>query len=127
MHTHPCQITTLTPVAQAIQFEQDKRAPSLEDILIDVCQAMEEPVELVVGKSRKTEHVVCRKIFFKVAKLKSGSSLQKMADVAGRTDHSTVISALKKVQDLEDTKDLQWLSDWTRYVENSKLFNRNEF
>ena len=78
---------------------------SLEGILETVCRATGTDRAEVCSKSRKTETVAARQLFCFFAKKHTKHTFGQIGKMLGSYDHSTVIHAIKKVNDMIYTKD----------------------
>ncbi len=61
------------------------------------------PVETLKSKTRKRQIVIARQLSMYLAKTMTKKSLKAIGDTFGGRDHSTVIHAIKTVQDMMDT------------------------
>lgn len=137
-----CSIDALVPIAlfnkeqkelreKQEQERQDelrsKRILSLDNIFADICTVFEVAVEKCKTRTRFTEYIICRKIFCYVAKKKTGFSYKQIAEFIGGRDHTTAIHHTRKVEGFLKVKDPDFLADWKRFLENSSLFNQNDF
>ena len=54
MTTHPCEIDRIVPRCEKIDYPAEgNKVPTLEDILEDVCSALDQPVDEVKSKDRR--------------------------------------------------------------------------
>lgn len=128
MLTQPCEIDQVLPKAEQVDYSPIvKKVYALDVILVDVCAALDEPVAVVISKSRKREHVACRMIYCHVAKEKTGKTHVLISALIGDRDHTTVTHSLQAVKDFLDVKDPQFMAHWNKYLQNSTLFNQYDF
>lgn len=73
------------------EYKLDK----LDDILTVISETLEIPKELIKGKSRKTDIIIARHIYFNFAKKLTIFSLAKIGEVVNR-NHSTVTQLYDK-------------------------------
>ena len=95
---------------------------SLNEILADVCNAMEQPMKKVVSKDRHREFVTCRQIYCYVARLHTKHSLLDISVVVGYDDHTTIIANNKKITNFLRHKDPIFLEYWDKYTEISEIW-----
>lgn len=95
---------------------------TLEDIFLDVCVTMGQPVEIVRSKDRHREYATCRQIYCYVARTYTKFYLQKVADVAGYRDHSVVIANAKKVGVFLKYNDPVFKQLWEKYTQESAVW-----
>lgn len=103
------------------------RILTLENILIDVCKVFEQDINAVRVIGRKAQNVTCRRLYFYLARTKTAHSLIEIANYVGGFDHTTVIHHAQTVQNYLKVQEPKWMLIWNRYLENSTLFNRNDF
>jgi chromosomal replication initiation ATPase DnaA len=95
---------------------------SLNEILADVCNAMEQPIKKVVSKDRHREIVTCRQIYGYIARLHTKHSLWDISVVVGYDDHTTIISNNKKIRNFIKQKDPIFMESWDKYTEKSEIW-----
>lgn len=96
----------------------------LEDILVEICEIFKGDIEKVKNKSRKTEHVKIRHLFFYVACriLRDKVPLRLIGDFVGGYDHASVIHGREVVQDYIDNKNHWFIDEWIEYEEKSVIW-----
>lgn len=128
MQTTPCTITQVLPVHETVIAGPVRRTVfTLDEILLDICLSFEQPIARVLGKGRKDEVVLCRKLFFYVAKSKTGESLKNLGEYIGGRDHTTSLYHVHDVIGLLKVKDPSFLPKWDKYLEKSQLFTKSDF
>jgi chromosomal replication initiation ATPase DnaA len=128
MRTIPCTISQVLPVHEPVIIHPvTKTVFTLDEILMDICVAFEQPIASVLGKGRKDEVVLCRKLFFYVAKSKTGESLKNLGEYIGGRDHTTSLYHVHDVIDLLKVRDPSFVPKWNKYLEKSQLFTPNDF
>src|SRR5688572_32108770 len=95
---------------------------SLEDILNDVCVTMGQPLKIIKSKDRHREYAICRQIYCYVSRTCTKHPLQKIADVAGYGDHTTVVKNSKKVRGWISHKDSVFMPLWEKYKDESNVW-----
>lgn len=102
----------------------NRRDYTLEEILVDVCEAMDQPIDKVKSRNRHKEYTVCRQIYSYIARIHTKESLSRMSKVVGYGDHTTIISNDKKVKAFIRLNDPSFRDHWDKYTENSKIWKR---
>lgn len=127
MTTHPCEIDRIVPSRYDIPYEPEvKKVVTLEEILNDSFEAMGMPVSLLNYHTQIHEITICKMIYCYVARKKTGYSLTTIGRLIDR-HYSTVINSRKRIEGWLDVEDEQFLSEWNRYLQNSKLFTKYDF
>jgi hypothetical protein len=81
-----------------------------EPVLSFVCDAVNEPIEVIKSASRKKEHVTARKLYSYLCDKYTTLSLKAIGLTIGGRDHTTVIHLLNEVNNAIETDDnLKWL------------------
>lgn len=123
--THPCTITDL--VRHKIPFEAvGRKVFTLEEILHDVCTVQGQKINEVMSVSRRLELVICKRLFYFIARRKTHHSTKYIGRFMN-SDHTTVLHHSQTVTDYLKVKEPKWMIIWEHYLQNSKLFNKNDF
>lgn len=77
---------------------------TLDGILYDISLFFKLPEEVIKSKSRKTEHVMARHVFCKIAKGLFKDISQAKIGAVVNIDHASVIHALKDVDDVREKR-----------------------
>lgn len=112
---------------QYFESRKFKRVFSIEEILLDLSEALSCPVTEIKSKSRKRELVLVRQIYFYVCRKKTKETLKITGQFIGDRDHTTVIHSAQVIEDLIQTNNEQFILYWNKYISNSKLFTENDF
>jgi len=101
--------------------------PQLDDIVFELCNIFNVSFSDVVGYSQKREFVIVRQIFCYVARVQSNGSIchRRIAAVIAR-EHSTCIRNISQVQDWIKRRDNFFSPYWERYLEGTKIYNKEE-
>lgn len=99
----------------------------LDDLLEDVAGVFEVDMEVIKSGDRQELTVLVRQIFYYVARVKKNCQYKLMADKAGRTEHTSSIHLFKKTKAQFEVSDSDFLEMWKHYLDNSKLYNQNDF
>lgn len=114
----------------AIRYKQkrkrtDFKNTTLDDILYDVCQALDVDREKVLGERQLRDLVYARYIFIFIAKkLKPGISLRTLAAFVGYKDHSSSIRAMELMKDGVRDNDPVTLEYWFKYNQNTTIYKK---
>lgn len=100
---------------------------SLDAILTDVCVSLSEKIEDVQSSKRTAALAKCRKVYCFVSRMKTPCTFKRIAAMIGGRDHTTAIHHVNEVKGFLKVKDPEFMMVWDLYLENSKLFNRNDF
>lgn len=109
-------------IEEAHKMGQPSKVYTLNEILVDVCNAMEQPLKKVVGKDRHREIVTCRQIYGYVARLHTKHSLWEISVVVGYDNHTTIIANNKKIRGFIKQKDPIFMESWDKYTERSEIW-----
>lgn len=98
-------------------------------ILLAVCEYYNQPVEKVVGKSKKREYAWCRQVFCYLCVRLTKMTKDQISRFIGRTEHSTTVHSEQTVRDILDTepekiqdlKDIEYLIVYAPTVGGKKL------
>lgn len=99
----------------------------LTSLLIDVADVFNVQLKTVQSGNQQDLTVLVRVIFYYVARIKTEYGFWPIATVAGRKDHAGVIKHLQTVDAYFKHKDQQFLTLWSHYLTNSKLFTHKDF
>lgn len=128
---YKCGIDALVFLSLLDKAEREQRKLrtdiTLENILFDVCMVFREKEERVKGKSRKTEVVICKRLFYYLARQKTQHSLEYIGEFMGGRDHTTALHHSRTVAHYLEVKEPKWIPVWNRYLRDSKLFTKNDF
>jgi chromosomal replication initiation ATPase DnaA len=103
------------------------RESILTGLLVDVVDVFNVPLPVMQSGDQQELTVLCRSIFYHVARMKTDYGLFPMAKVAGRKDHASVINLLNKVNAFFKESNSEFLTLWSHYLTNSKLFTSKDF
>ena len=99
----------------------------LTSLLIDVTSAFNVPLSTIQSGDRQELTVLCRTIFYQIARIKTDYGLLHLAKTAGRRNHTSVFHRLRIANGLLKDKDAELLTLWNHYLSNSKLFTKKDF
>lgn len=94
----------VTAVKRQRALESDDKGIA-ENIILDVCEALDLDFLKVASKSRLTENVMARCLSMYLIKQKTRLSLKSIGSFYSNRDHSTVIYNLDLFKELIDSKD----------------------
>jgi chromosomal replication initiator protein len=104
-----------------------KQLYTLDEILRDVCNSFNMPIQTVKAQNRKREAVVCRQIYCYVSRLVTPHTFKTIGLHMGGRDHTTAIHANDMVKQFLEVKEPDFLKEWEQYITNSKLFKIEDF
>lgn len=96
--------------------------PSLEEILVDVCNCFEQDISGVVSTSKKEELINCRRIFYYVASVLTSEKCIKISDFLSNQDHATFIHHETKALEWFKIQEPEFMYNWNKYVSFSNLW-----
>jgi hypothetical protein len=97
-------------------------APTLPQLLDDVCNSLELSIENVISSSRKFKFKTARFIFSYIAFYFTNYSLKEIGKSIGNRDHSTVLVARDVAENLILNKDAKFYPFWEKYLLNSQYY-----
>ena len=106
---------------------RSQRIISLENILKDICETLEEPIDKVSSHDRHANYVRCRHLYYYVSDLKTGYTNKQIGALIHGADHTTVIHGKRKVSDQLEVGEESLITYWRYYIHNSKLFIPEDF
>lgn len=128
MRTPNMSLYSIVDIAeQHAQRQRMRNNLTLDEILKDVCNAMDCDIKKVKSKNRKHENVICRQIYCYIAKLKTHHGFREIGEIIGSRDHTTVIHGKDAVIGYLKISDPKFMPDWDKYLDNSKLFTETDF
>ena len=87
-----------------------------DQVIFTICEFYHITLDEIKSKSRKREHVLARQVAMVYLKEKTDYSLKRIGSLFENRDHSTVIHALKSIQDLLDT-DKKFVEQQSQIIE----------
>ncbi len=90
----------LAVLKETIAKVKPNRNISSEQIIKIVSNILEIPIEEIKGSSRQKDVAFARQIAMYVIRLTTNKTLQEIARIFGKKDHSTVLHAIKKIKSL---------------------------
>ena len=87
-----------------------------DQVIFTICEFYHITLDEIKSKSRKREHVLARQVAMVYLKEKTDYSLKRIGSLFENRDHSTVIHALKSIQDLLDT-DKKFVEQHSKIIE----------
>lgn len=101
-------------------------SPSLEEILLDICNCFGQNTEMIKSKSQSTCHVVARRIFCYVAHVLTNESCHMISDLIKR-DHTTYIDRVDQCIEWFEIKEPLFINEWDVYTLKSQIWNKYFF
>jgi chromosomal replication initiation ATPase DnaA len=83
-------------------------------MITEFSQTLRVPVAYIVGPSREKLISTARQLYWKVLRDNKGYTLQEIAEMTNRKSHATVISGLKRINNLIDVKDKPAIEMWRK-------------
>lgn len=111
------------PTRGHIKKNQKNNPPTLDEILLDVCQSFNEPIDDVLGKKRKEDLVKCRRIYFYVANVLTNESCDAIAGKINK-DHTTYLFHIENCECWFRIGEPKFMSQWETYLSNTGVWYR---
>ena len=102
--THSNVKNALKELAEAYRYAAEKRWLKLSAVCICVCEHFGMDFEKITRKTRVRCILEPRQIFIYLAKYNTDHSLKDIGDFLGGFDHTTIMLAVRKIQNLIDTE-----------------------
>lgn len=98
--------------------------PSLENLFLDTCKALDVQPKLVAGKSRNGDLCMARCIFCYVAFTYTKFSFKQIGEQIGGRHHTSVIHQRNCAMDYMDSNNSKFIEKYNQYKIASIYFNK---
>ena len=95
--------------------------PKLEEILQDVCEVFDQPVDKMMGPGKKEEVMTCKRIYCYVSTVITNATFKAIGAVILK-DHTTVMHHRAHVLDWMSVNDPTFMETWEKYTKESKIW-----
>lgn len=98
-------------------------SPSLEEILLDICNCFGQSVEMIKSESQFNKHIVPRRIYCYVSHVLTNVSCGNAAALINR-DHTTYLDRIQQCLDWFELNETNFMDDWRIYILKSKVWRK---
>jgi len=126
MHTNPSRPESIVDIATIVLRNKHKPLPTLDEILLEICEIFEADPEKIKAPGKPGEIVKVRYIFFYVAShiLNKSISLKEIGHFMGGRHHTTVMFARDNMIGYLDKEDGYIWKEWEKYRSKSKIWRQ---
>jgi len=96
-------------------------SPTLESILIDVCNCFNQDIEMIKSKRRCIEYVNCRRIYSYVAHVLTNEACYDVASLINR-NHTTYLDRVEQCFGWFGINEADFIEDWNAYTTRSIIW-----
>lgn len=101
-------------------------APTLDQILDDICACFNVSAEMVKSPRQYNKYVIPRRIYCYVAHVLTNESCDSIADFINR-DHTTYLDRVDQCFGWFEIDDEKWKKEWHKYIYHSKIWYKYYF
>jgi len=98
------------------------KEPTLEEILVDVCECFKRDIEKVKSKRQFIRNLICRRIYCYVAHVLTNESVTKIGQLINK-DHTSCCGYIDQCFTWFEIDDHVFKGEWDIYTQKSKIWN----